>query len=484
MNEVRICRNGRIALEDREFSIEKNKKESYLLSIENIGTRNNVKGALLKLDDYEKVLEKFIIDFSLHECEDFLISLNSKSKQSVRTFVSIIKKYLTNAYSNEILKNVEFLKIKDFEKYINHIEFGEKCITYRQLLKFENVILNSCDKCLLELLFNGIKPDEITLLKPEDFDFVNREIKVTDNKGKVRVIRGCTDRCFELAQKTIRQKTYVINNGSAVNRRNHDEVFQNGLGVRQEEFPESIYLFKSTDEIDVNKPVSTKFLQARVRVMRDWINNKNISVKSIYQSGVLHAAYEMMQKTTVKELDRATVAMLAERFNYCKAYREDGVIDASVGRLQDLIKVGVKHIYSDGYYINTNEFFNIDCDYVNLITHNVELESIVDAQNTEGAEKEYYVTRYERDPLNRKNAINIHGLTCCVCGFNFKEFYGAIGESFIEVHHIKPLHSLDEEVVINPETDLVCVCSNCHSMIHHKKDLILTVDELKNLIRR
>ena len=484
MEDVRICRNGRIALEDRTFSIDKNNKENYLLGIENIGTRNNVKGALLKLDDYEQAHRKHIIDFSYEECEEFLSSLNSKSKQSIGSFVSKIKKYLTTIYSNDVLENVAFLKVKDFEKYINREEFGKKCITYRQLIKFENIIYNSCDKCFLELLFNGIKADEITTLKPEDIDFINRTIKVTDNKGKSRVVKGCTDRCFELAEKTIKQKTYVLNNGSDINRRNHDEVFQNGLGIRQEELPESIYLFKSTDGTDCNKPVSTVFLQNRLRVMRDWINNKSISVKSIYQSGILHAAYEIMQKTTSDELDRATVAMLAERFNYCNAYTDDGVIDASVGRLQDLIKVGIKHIYRDDYYINTSEYFNIDCDYVNLISHNVELESIVDIQNTEGAEKEYYVTRYERNPLNRKNAINIHGLTCCVCGFNFKEFYGTIGENFIEVHHIKPLHSLDEEITINPETDLVCLCSNCHSMIHHKKDSILTVDELKNLIRK
>ena len=484
MENVHICRNGRMALEDRRFQINEIEKEKYLSSVINTATRKTIKGHLLKLDEYEVTLGKPLKDFSFEECEEFLYSLNSKSKGSVRGRVSYIKHYFIETYGEDSFKKTSFSKIKNFEKYINHEEFGEKCITYRQLIEFEKVIFNSCDKCLLELLFNGIKADEITLLKPEHFDFINHTIKVTDNKGKVRIVKGCTDRCFELAKKTIIQKTYVLNNGSAVNRRNRNEVFQNGLGVRQEEFPDSIYLLKSTDGTDANKPVSTAFLQNRVRVMRDWIDNKNLSVKSIYQSGILHAAYEMMQKKTVKELDRATVAMLAERFNYCNAYREDGVIDASVGRLQDLIKVGVKHIYSDDYYINTNEFFNIDCDYLNFVEHNVGLESIVDVQNIEGAKKDYYVTRYERDPLNRKSAINIHGLTCCVCGFNFKEFYGSIGENFIEVHHIKPLHSLDEEVIINPETDLVCVCSNCHSMIHHKKDSILTVDELKCLIRR
>ncbi len=33
---------------------------------------------------------------------------------------------------------------------------------------------------------------------------------------------------------------------------------------------------------------------------------------------------------------------------------------------------------------------------------------------------------------------------CCICGFDFEETYGQIGEGFIEVHHIKPVSSLKE----------------------------------------
>ena len=57
----------------------------------------------------------------------------------------------------------------------------------------------------------------------------------------------------------------------------------------------------------------------------------------------------------------------------------------------------------------------------------------------DGAIKEYYGKRYERNPENRKKAIEIHGLSCVVCGFNFEEVYGERGKDFIEVHHVKPL---------------------------------------------
>ncbi|MFS0596653.1 HNH endonuclease [Peribacillus frigoritolerans] len=107
-----------------------------------------------------------------------------------------------------------------------------------------------------------------------------------------------------------------------------------------------------------------------------------------------------------------------------------------------------------------------------------------ESYHTDGAVKEYYGKRYERNPENRKMAIEIHGLNCVACGFNFELVYGERGKDFIEVHHVKPLSTIGEEVVIDPEKDLVPVCSNCHRMIHRRKDEVLTVEELRQIIYR
>ncbi len=119
-----------------------------------------------------------------------------------------------------------------------------------------------------------------------------------------------------------------------------------------------------------------------------------------------------------------------------------------------------------------------------FIPVNEELESIVlEEGNTEGRIVMYYTTKYERSQKNRNNAVKIHGLSCCVCDFNFENFYGALGKNYIEVHHLKPLYSRDEEVIPNVETDLVCLCSNCHRMLHRSKSDIMTPDELKFIIK-
>ena len=118
-----------------------------------------------------------------------------------------------------------------------------------------------------------------------------------------------------------------------------------------------------------------------------------------------------------------------------------------------------------------------------LVRNTDPFESVVIKGDKEGKKIEYYTTKYERSPRNRAAAIKIHGYCCAVCGFNFSKVYGELGRDFIEVHHIKPLHSLMDEVIINPETDLVCLCSNCHRMIHHKRGAIVTVEELKQAIQ-
>lgn len=111
------------------------------------------------------------------------------------------------------------------------------------------------------------------------------------------------------------------------------------------------------------------------------------------------------------------------------------------------------------------------------------LESVITTSgNKEGRKVMYYTTKYERDPVNRKEAVRIHGTRCMACGFDFEETYGERGRDFIEVHHIKPLYDINEEVVINPSTDLICLCSNCHRMVHRKRDSILSLEDLKALL--
>jgi len=131
---------------------------------------------------------------------------------------------------------------------------------------------------------------------------------------------------------------------------------------------------------------------------------------------------------------------------------------------------------------NALERYSVSSYDSETYSENDNLQSII-MNNIEGTKREYYTTRYERNPSNRRAAIKIHGLKCSACGFDFEKTYGELGKDFIEVHHVKPLHSLEEEVKINPQSDLACVCSNCHRMIHRQRDRVLAINELKIILQ-
>ncbi len=108
----------------------------------------------------------------------------------------------------------------------------------------------------------------------------------------------------------------------------------------------------------------------------------------------------------------------------------------------------------------------------------------VEESYTEGKVSTILVNKYERNPKLREAAINIHGMRCQGCGFSFIEFYGERGRDYIEVHHLRPISSYKGEVKVNPNKDMAVVCSNCHRMIHRTPKDPLSLDELREIIRK
>ena len=72
-------------------------------------------------------------------------------------------------------------------------------------------------------------------------------------------------------------------------------------------------------------------------------------------------------------------------------------------------------------------------------------------------------------------------LHCEVCDFDFATTYGALGERFIEAHHIVPLAQAG--VTTTKLADLALVCSNCHRMLHRAKPWI-SVAQLQAHLRK
>jgi 5-methylcytosine-specific restriction enzyme A len=99
----------------------------------------------------------------------------------------------------------------------------------------------------------------------------------------------------------------------------------------------------------------------------------------------------------------------------------------------------------------------------------------------EGGITQVLLTRHERSRINRAACIEVHGTCCKVCGLDFSTRYGAIGQGYIEIHHIEPVGTMAAPAVVDPSVDLVPVCANCHAMLHRRTPPY-TVNELRAMI--
>ena len=106
-----------------------------------------------------------------------------------------------------------------------------------------------------------------------------------------------------------------------------------------------------------------------------------------------------------------------------------------------------------------------------------------DLQLKEGTVKRIAVNAYERNSIARKKCIAIHGAKCAICGFQFSKFYGEEFDGLIHVHHLTPLHTLGKEYAVDPQSDLIPVCPNCHLALHSKRDGVYLPEELMEFIK-
>jgi 5-methylcytosine-specific restriction protein A len=144
--------------------------------------------------------------------------------------------------------------------------------------------------------------------------------------------------------------------------------------------------------------------------------------------------------------------------------------------------IGPSKIESFTPQLTTKILIKIESNwYADETTNRLTEEIDTSEQYLEGASKTVIVNKFERDPSARAKCIENYGYTCAVCSFDFEKFYGLIGREYIHVHHVRPLAEIRKEYELNPITDLIPVCPNCHAMIHRTRKA-LTVEELKNIL--
>jgi len=87
----------------------------------------------------------------------------------------------------------------------------------------------------------------------------------------------------------------------------------------------------------------------------------------------------------------------------------------------------------------------------------------------------------ERSGFIRMQRKQIDKFTCQICHDNIKK-YGKIGKNIAEAHHIRPLGTINKQV-ITVVNDLITVCPNCHKILHRMNGGPNDIDKLRQLVR-
>ena len=138
-------------------------------------------------------------------------------------------------------------------------------------------------------------------------------------------------------------------------------------------------------------------------------------------------------------------------------------------------------------YANDPAALQLEADCIVRAVENVDTEilnTLPNAGEAEGEEGGVIIRLHKRYERDRKiiraklhAAKKVGDISCQVCGFDFQAQFGALGDGYIEVHHLKPVHTLIKGSKTKL-SDLALLCANCHRMAHRKRSP-LSLDELR-----
>lgn len=173
---------------------------------------------------------------------------------------------------------------------------------------------------------------------------------------------------------------------------------------------------------------------------------------------------------------------------YFKAHSQDAHLIPATAR--DLEVPRKSSITDKGYIGQRNVFYPVGNPNYERFLQSFELlrkdalphsaDDIDEAEFQEGQRASREATYFARNAKLVRAAKVHHGTSCQACGFNFAEFYGDLGQDYIEVHHKRQM--AEDKVRSTTVDDVDVLCANCHRMVH-RRAVSLTLSELRALIR-
>lgn len=236
-------------------------------------TKELIRRIFTSIELEEKIFQKDISLFNQDEVYDLLVSLNSKSRNRLKSVCVFLSDYFTWCYKEGLTFDINDPFDKYFtdtiiQKIIPVEKLDKKFFSKKEILDYLDNILDISNKFLVYCLYKGIKFDEIVNLKIGDLNYKDRTISL--NTGRIVIV----DELFANLLIETNNQTHYYPYGTDID---------NQFG--RYTYGQSDFVFK-TCGVKESKQIKMGVFLNRLRVIKEQCENDFISVSTLYKNGL------------------------------------------------------------------------------------------------------------------------------------------------------------------------------------------------------
>lgn len=179
-----------------------------------------------KTSALEFLLDKDIAEFDIEEFETLFYSFKCKTRNSIKTTVSIARHYIQWRIINDGFPFNNILEIQRFkghnlDLFVNMIGNELSYLKNRdELYKLVSMLVNSRDKAILCLLYEGVCGKgyfDLCHLRKQDCDFSSNTIKIMDrSRNNINRIVYCSSYTMNVVYDALHMQVYIKHNGKPI----------------------------------------------------------------------------------------------------------------------------------------------------------------------------------------------------------------------------------------------------------------------------
>lgn len=306
-------------IDNLKFDIDSDLKKEYLRQ-KPIQTAKAESTTFIVLDEYESLLKKPVYDFSLAERDGLMtIKFKNTTISSVISTISKIRNYIDFCIMQGKVKHMQnifaTLTKDEARKFVSKQATEFRFITKKELWQYEEMLYNTQDKTLINLIYEGVRGrtikggtlEEIINLQidPKSDDIRKCKLLLNRNDGTMRV-HYVSQHTMDLVVDTYYSNEYVANNGEfSPNVRGGTRTFKiNRFGN---------YVFCTIGNNKCDK-LNEQVINMRMKKIQQYCDNPFITVTNLYKSGMISMAIDIYKEN--KELTKDDYIDICRRYRY------------------------------------------------------------------------------------------------------------------------------------------------------------------------